>query len=178
MLNQPWEDKKIEESDWNPLKNMADMQGKFLYDFARPSVTADIVVTSKSTFGTYYLLLIKRGNEPFKDTWALPGGFLDMDETLKDCATRELKEETGIDITEESLDLKTVGIYDRVNRDPRGRVISHVFITYIEKLYFNLQAGDDAKEVKWFNMKQLPELAFDHEEIIAKVKRDLEGTYS
>ena len=175
-----WEDKKIENTNLNPLKTMAEMQGKFVYDYPRPSMTADMVVTSRSTFGTHYILLIKRDNEPFKDSWALPGGFLDMNETLVDCAIRELREETGIDLLEDSDNIpviKNIGIYDRVDRDPRGRVISNAFITFIDKLHFNIKAGDDAKEVKWFNMKKLPNLAFDHEEIIEKVKKDLEGSY-
>lgn len=181
-----WEDKKIEETGMNPLKNMAEMQGKFLYDYARPSLTADVVLMSKEyregTFkelirGVGFLervyagtsvLLIKRVNEPFKDMWALPGGFMDMNETLEQCALRELEEETGIKIEENYLE--ELGTFDKVDRDPRGRVISQVFYsTCADKEAHVLRAGDDAKEVKWFNIKELPELAFDHKEIIEMV---------
>ena len=168
-----WEDNKIEETGMNPLKNMAEMQGKFVYDYARPSLTADVVLLSMNFNTTGYLqreyagtfvLLIKRANEPFKDMWALPGGFMDMNETLKQCALRELKEETGITVEENHLE--ELGTFDKVDRDPRGRVISQVFYSYIGKGLYITKAGDDAREVKWFNIKELPELAFDHKEII------------
>ena len=175
-LNQPWEDKKVEKTDWDPLKNMAEMQGRYLYDFPRPSVTADMIVLSKSSFGTPYVLLIKRGNEPYKGCWALPGGFLDMNETLQHCAVRELSEETGIELSKD-VNIFGVGTFDRVNRDPRGRVIASAFKVYIDKNEYKIKAGDDAKEVKWFNMNKLPELAFDHKDIIEKASGNLLGLY-
>ncbi len=108
-----------------------------------------------------YVVLIKRKNDPFKLKWALPGGFLEEEETLEDGAARELKEETGIEITS----LKQVGIFANPKRDPRGRIIS---IAFTGKLSTKVEvtAGDDAGAAAWHNVTDLPILAFDHFEII------------
>jgi 8-oxo-dGTP diphosphatase len=108
------------------------------------------------------LLLIKRKNDPFKDCWAFPGGFLDMDETLETAVGRELEEETclkGIEFTQ----LKT---YSSLDRDPRGRTISTAFIGFTTLDNCQVKGADDAAEAKWFNTNNLPSLAFDHKEII------------
>ena len=102
------------------------------------------------------VLLIKRNNEPYKDTWALPGGFMDMNETLLECVVRELKEETGIDLLKDTgkwiPDIGTLGIRDKVDRDPRGRIISHVFICVTNKCDYIVKAGDDAKNAKFMDV--------------------------
>lgn len=129
------------------------------YEYPRPSVTVDIVVFTKDTLE---ILLIQRKNDPFKDYWALPGGFLEMDESLKDSALRELEEETGL----KNVELHQIGIFDNPSRDPRGRVITVAYATLIEKKDATIRASSDASQAKWFSVKKIPDLAFDHEEII------------
>ncbi len=111
--------------------------------------------------GKKKILLIKRRNDPFKGTWALPGGFVEMEEDLEDAARRELKEETGIALQS----LKQFATYGKPGRDPRGRNISVVYYHISEKP-LTAAPGDDAAECGWFDLKDLPELAFDHSEII------------
>lgn len=125
-------------------------------------VTVDAVVFAKLKKSSY-LLLIKRENKPFKDSWALPGGFIDTDEPVKQACQRELQEETGM-----SLDLnqlKFFNFYDEVNRDPRSRTITFAYLAQLNSLN-EVKGDDDATEAKWFNIKKLPKLAFDHLEII------------
>ena len=96
--------------------------GLYAYRWPRASVTADAVLFAERD-GQTYVLLIQRGNEPYKGCWAFPGGFLEMDETVARCAERELEEETGIVLT----GMQLVGIYSDVERDPRGRVITAAY---------------------------------------------------
>jgi 8-oxo-dGTP diphosphatase len=133
------------------------------YDYPMPSVTTDVVVVKVIPGQTREVLLIKRKNEPFKDCWAFPGGFLDMNETLSECASRELKEETGLTVP--SKELSFVTMLDDVERDPRGRVLSAVFACLLRE-DVTVQASDDAKEVAWFPVDDLPRLAFDHGKVI------------
>ncbi|MBR9705602.1 NUDIX hydrolase [Candidatus Pacearchaeota archaeon] len=145
-----------------------------LEDYERPSVAADIVIfTIKNE--KLKILLIKRGVEPFIDSWALPGGFIKMDEDLDDSAKRELKEETGV--TPKYLEqLYTFG---DVKRDPRGRVISITYFALIdyEKSQPKLNAKTDAKEAKWFSINDLPELAFDHKKILSYALKRLKWKF-
>lgn len=108
------------------------------------------------------ILLIKRNNEPFKDRWALPGGFLEDDEPLVDGARRELEEETGL----KPKDLWQIKAFGAPDRDPRGRIISIAFLGILEATE-EVKGNDDAVEAKWFPLSNLPELAFDHSKIIA-----------
>ena len=135
---------------------------KYTYDYPRPSLTVDMIVTRNVSSGIE-LLLIQRLNPPFKDQWALPGGFVDMDETLEQAAARELAEETGLT----DVELKQFKAYSEPGRDPRGHTISVVFIGQV---VHNAKAiaGDDAKKVNWFNINKLPHLAFDHDEIVGE----------
>ena len=135
---------------------------KYTYDYPRPSLTVDMIVTRNVSSGIE-LLLIQRLNPPFKDQWALPGGFVDMDETLEQAAARELAEETGLT----DVELKQFKAYSEPGRDPRGHTISVVFIGQV---VHNAKAiaGDDAKKVNWFNINKLPLLAFDHDEIVGE----------
>ncbi len=124
-------------------------------------VTTDIVVFNKSDI-SLKVLLIKRLNEPFKDKWALPGGFVDENEPLLNAALRELKEETNID----KIELEQLHSFGNPGRDPRGHCISVVFWGWMDNQSNQPKAGDDAKSLQWFNTEILPSLAFDHKEII------------
>jgi 8-oxo-dGTP diphosphatase len=132
----------------------------YTYDYPRPMVTVDCIVTSGSGNGLQ-ILLIRRGNEPFKDLWALPGGFVDMDEDLHEAARRELMEETGI----ECENLVQFKAYGAPGRDPRGRTISVVFTGTVGMNTIALP-GDDAADAGWFPVSSLPDLAFDHSSIV------------
>ncbi|EMY3484085.1 NUDIX hydrolase [Flavobacterium psychrophilum] len=124
-------------------------------------VTVDAVIIRKSTDNQ--LLLIKRKNEPFQNCWALPGGFVDENEDLEVAAKRELEEETQIKIDS----LQQFGTFGKPFRDPRGHMISVAYFGEVPENTIAI-ASDDAKEVAWFAVNELPNLAFDHQEIIEK----------
>lgn len=133
----------------------------YTYEYPRPMVTVDCLITYLSSTGEQWFLLIRRGKEPFREMWALPGGFVDMNEDLPEAAQRELHEETGLLIS----NLIQFATYGKPGRDPRGRTISVVFWASVtEKL--TVTGGDDASEAKWFLSSELPALAFDHNIII------------
>tara|TARA_R100001369_G_scaffold20091_1_gene36804 strand:+ start:309970 stop:310392 length:423 start_codon:yes stop_codon:yes gene_type:complete len=127
------------------------------------AVTVDAVVLNNQN-NKPKVLLIKRKNDPFENKWAIPGGFLEKDENLEYGAKRELEEETGLKINT-LIQLKT---YGEVDRDPRGRTISIAFIAITQQQ--EVKAADDALEAKWFDLKELPSLAFDHSEILEDAK--------
>jgi 8-oxo-dGTP diphosphatase len=127
-------------------------------NFKKPSVTADIIVIDKEK-----IVLVKRKNEPYKDYWALPGGFLDVGkETVKQTAQRELREETGLIGRLEDLFL--VGESSNPSRDPRGHIVSLHYS--VRKYSGELKASDDAADARWFPCRDLPNLAFDHGKIL------------
>lgn len=132
----------------------------YSYEYPRPAVTVDILLLYKEN-NKYEILLIKRKNEPYKNRWAMPGGFVDENEDLLVAAKRELIEETGI-LTENIIQLVTVGT---PGRDPRGHTISVVYGAVIDEKT-DPNAGDDADDANWFDIDNLPELAFDHLEIL------------
>lgn len=132
----------------------------FTYNFPRPAVTTDTLVFREGK-ECIEVLLIKRKKEPYKDYWALPGGFLEMEETPIEGAKRELSEETNLKIDV----LKEVGTFGDIDRDPRGRTITIVFYTFIKFKEQTASAKTDAAEVKWFSVKKIPEMAFDHSDI-------------
>lgn len=136
----------------------------YTYQYPRPAVTTDAIVISKRKS----VLLIERGREPFQGKWALPGGFIDMDESLEIACQRELKEETGLKVGE----LKQFKAYGAIDRDPRGRTISVLFYAFLDEEPVPL-AGDDAANARWFPLDQLPELAFDHQQIIEEFKAEV-----
>ena len=138
--------------------------GLYAYRWPRASVTADAVLFAEKD-GQKYVLLIQRGNDPYKGYWAFPGGFLNMDETVARCAERELEEETGIVLT----GMQLVGIYSDVERDPRGRVITAAYAAMTTMP--EATAADDAAAAQWWPLNALPKLAFDHEIILRDAKR-------
>ena len=139
------------------------------YPYPHPAVTTDVVVFTIRQ-RRLQLLLIRRGNSPFQGMWALPGGFLDIDEDLKACAQRELAEETGID----GVYLEQLYTFGKPGRDPRERVISVAYYALLpQHVLTEPRAASDADEVAWFPLGELPELAFDHGEIIARAHRRL-----
>ncbi len=140
----------------------------YCYDYPRPSVTVDIVLLLDA-LPCPQVLLVRRKNPPFRNLWALPGGFLEMDESLQESALRELHEETGIS----DVKLTQIGAFGNPNRDPRGRVITIAYLGIVKSEQQKAVAGSDASEVAWFSTSDLPELAFDHNDILKKALKEL-----
>ena len=136
----------------------------YTYEYPRPAVTADCIVITREERPR--VLLIQRGGEPFRGHWALPGGFMDMDETAQECAMRELTEETGLTVTE----TLQVGAYSRVDRDPRGRTVGIAYLAIIESP-MPVQGSDDAAKAEWWYVDNLPTLAFDHADMMRDAMR-------
>ena len=128
----------------------------------KPIMAADVVLFSHDQ----EVLLIQRKYEPFQGQWALPGGHVEKDERLHEAATRELEEETGVYVPLTSED--QVGTFGNPGRDPRGWTVSVAFSACVEKSAFDPTAASDAVKTEWFPLNNLPELAFDHKDIIAK----------
>ncbi len=137
------------------------------YEYPRPMLTVDIVLLS-SLSDDAHILLVQRANEPFRGMWALPGGFMDMEETTTEAAHRELKEETGLECPQ----LMAHSIQDAIHRDPRGRTLSVIYVGVLENETPSPEAGDDAANAAWFPISELPELAFDHKEVLEDVISD------
>ena len=136
----------------------------YTYEYPRPMVTADAVVVGHRSDGTHHLLLVQRGHDPFQGHWALPGGFMEMDETLEQCARRELAEETGLHLDGPLHEIKS---FSDPGRDPRGRTITVAFLALVDLDRLPpVQGGDDAAQARWFPLKELPPLAFDHDAIV------------
>lgn len=123
------------------------------------AVTVDVVLFAKGASPA--TILIQRASEPFKGCWALPGGFVDMNETAIDAAKRELQEETGLS----GIDMKFLSYFDAIGRDPRERNLSLAFCGVVERR-LKVKAGDDASRAKWHSLTALPNLAFDHDLIL------------
>jgi 8-oxo-dGTP diphosphatase len=134
----------------------------FTYPYPRPIVTVDILLLRNGT-NDDEVLLIQRKNPPFANMWALPGGFVDKNESLAEAAKRELHEETGIS----GLMLHQLHAFGDPGRDPRGHTITVVYGAILPaELQVKPTAADDAQKVGWFALKNLPPLAFDHAKII------------
>ncbi|MBS7563277.1 NUDIX hydrolase [Mucilaginibacter sp. Bleaf8] len=134
-------------------------------------VAVDAVVFGYTSKEGLSVLLIKRKIDPFQNTWALPGGLVNDDETLEEAVQRELKEETGVSINY----LEQLYSFGNPNRDPRNRVISITYYGLVKPDAFDIHAATDASDVAWFNIKHLPPLAFDHKEIITVAHTRLKG---
>lgn len=133
----------------------------YTYKYPHPAVTTDCIVFGFD--GTKLnLLLINRGIEPYKGSWALPGGFMKIDETAEQGALRELQEETGV----KDIYIEQLQTFTAVDRDPRERVMTIAFMAFVRQEKYEVIAGDDAAKAQWFPVKSLPQLAFDHKEII------------
>ena len=136
----------------------------YTYQYPRPAVTVDAILISSLNS----VLLIERGHNPYKGKWALPGGFINLDEELETACKRELKEETGLRVEK----LKQFKAYGSVHRDPRHRTISVIFYTFTDSELVT-SAGDDAKKAQWFSLDNLLELAFDHQQILDDFRAEI-----
>jgi 8-oxo-dGTP diphosphatase len=134
------------------------------YKYPRPAVTVDVVVFGYDGGPDLRLLLIQRGSDPFRGQWALPGGFVEMEEDLETSALRELEEETGV----KDLFVEQLYTFGTPGRDPRGRVISVAYFALVNLTDHPAVASSDAAEAEWYPLNELPELAFDHADIIDK----------
>lgn len=151
--------------------------------YERPSVTVDMLIFTVDIKGGLELLLIRRKNPPYKDCWAIPGGFVEMTESLDEAAARELKEETNID----GLHLEQLYTFGAVDRDPRTRVISVAYFSLVPKEKLKVKAGDDAADAAWYKISMDKdelkfdkdiELAFDHEDVIKLCIERIRGKLS
>jgi 8-oxo-dGTP diphosphatase len=144
---------------------------KYCYEYPRPAVTVDAAVLVNQIDG-WNILLVERKHDPYQGCYALPGGFVEEDETLEEAIARELHEETNLALN----NLQQFRAYSKPDRDPRGRTISVIFISVLNT-FPDVVAGDDAAAVRWFPLDQLPQLAFDHDQIVHDiVKKIVSGT--
>ncbi|WPQ63456.1 NUDIX domain-containing protein [Chitinophaga sancti] len=139
------------------------------HSYRNPSLAADLVVFGYQQ-GTLSILLLNRNTAPFKDQWVLPGAFLLMEERLRDTCARILKTKLGMD----DLYLEQLCTYDEPDRDPRGRAIAVAHYALVNPARFAITAGTMANDVKWFNVKELPPLGFDHDIIAADALKRLQ----
>jgi 8-oxo-dGTP diphosphatase len=132
-----------------------------LSDFERPSVAADVVIFRMAERGLS-VLLIQRKDPPYAERWAVPGGFVNIDESLDAAAKRELEEETGIS----GVEVEQLYTFGEPGRDPRGRVITVAYLALVPPDKSSARSGDDAADAAWFELDKLPPLAFDHDEML------------
>jgi 8-oxo-dGTP diphosphatase len=146
---------------------MTDKKKRFCYEHPRPAVSVDMVIFVGSG-DELEVLLIKRKGAPFKGMWAIPGGFVEMKETLAQAAARELEEETGL----KRIRMRQFGAFGDPDRDPRGRTISIAFVGKLPRKK-EIAGGDDAAEAAWHPVRKLPKLGFDHRTIIREALKAL-----
>lgn len=139
------------------------------YKYPRPAVTTDCVIFGYDG-GALRVLLVRRGRDPYKGRWAFPGGFLEMDESADRGVVRELREETGLDVTA----VRQFHTFSDPSRDPRGRVISIGYYAVIALR--GVRGGDDAADARWFALDAVPPLAFDHDMMLALALTALRDT--
>lgn len=147
----------------------AQPDGPHSYEFPRPSLTVDVAVY-RWRGGRLQVLLIERGRDPFAGRWALPGGFVDHNEAPEDGARRELLEETGVTVDH----LIPVAVFGDPGRDPRGWVVSAAYLAFASS-ETEAAAGDDARTIGWHGVDALPEMAFDHAQILAACRTHLQA---
>jgi 8-oxo-dGTP diphosphatase len=140
----------------------------FQYEYPHPAVTVDVVIFTIRD-RQLKLLLVKRAGEPYRGKWALPGGFVHLEESLDAGASRELEEETGVS----GVFLEQLYTFGKPDRDPRERVITVAYYALVPSDKLQIRAATDAEAVGWFGMDELPELAFDHAEIVAMAHQRL-----
>src|SRR6476660_3423734 len=143
---------------------------RFCYQYPRPALTVDCVVFGFDE-GELKVLLIQRALEPFKGRWALPGGFVRVEETLDDAARRELAEEAGL----KNVFLEQLYTFGAVNRDPRERVVSVAYYALVKLAAHETKAATDAADARWFPISKVPKLAFDHADILFTALDRLKG---
>ena len=145
-------------------KQVLVLNSKFLLtkdmDYKNPKLTADGAVLKQDK-----ILLIKRKNNPYKDKWALPGGYVEYGEIVENAVVREVLEETGLKTAVKEI----IGVYSDPKRDPRGHTVTIVYL--LELIKGELKSGDDAADARFFSLDSLPDLAFDHDKIINDVIR-------
>ena len=141
---------------------MVERDGKYVYDYERAGLTVDVALF-ETVAGKLSVVLIRRRGEPYAGSWALPGGYMEIDETLEAAARRELLEETAL----VAGPMEELGAYDAIDRDPRGRTITIAYLGLGVENADDAVAGDDASDVRWFPLDELPAVAFDHGQIIA-----------
>jgi 8-oxo-dGTP diphosphatase len=142
----------------------------FTYEYARPALTVDCVVFGVDA-DDLRVLLIQRGLAPFEGQWALPGGFVRIDETLEDAARRELEEETGLG----KVFLEQLYTFGAADRDPRERVVSVAYYALVNLRDHHVHAATDARDAAWFGVNDVPRLAFDHADILQTALERLRG---
>ncbi len=142
----------------------------FTYEYPRPALTVDCVVFGFDGAGLQ-VLLIRRGLEPFRGSWALPGGFVDMEENLDEAARRELMEETHL----KNVFLEQLFTFGKPGRDPRGRVVSVAYYALVRPDKHPATGDSDAAEAAWHPVEKLPPLAFDHADILSTALDRLRG---
>ena len=140
----------------------------YTYQHPHPAVTTDVVLFTIHD-GRLQVLLIRRANEPHKGCWGLPGGFVEIDEDLEACALRELREETGVS----GIYLEQLYTFGKPDRDPRERVITVAYYALAPRESLAVRAGSDAGAADWFAVGELPDLAFDHRQIVKLAQRRL-----
>jgi 8-oxo-dGTP diphosphatase len=138
----------------------------YQYEYPRAALTVDCVVFGRAD-DEFKVLLIRRARPPYAGSWALPGGFVELSETLEQAALRELEEETGLKLSH----AEQLRAFYAVDRDPRERVIAIAFMAVVELAEHAPQGSDDASEAAWFDLDALPALAFDHAQILACAKQ-------
>jgi len=142
----------------------------FSYEYARPALTVDCVVFGLDEVDLK-VLLIQRGQPPFRGKWAIPGGFVQVDETLEEAARRELEEETGV----RGVFIEQLFTFGAVDRDPRERVVSVAYFALVNLRDHRIRAASDARNAAWFALDDVPSLAFDHDEMLDVAVKRLQG---
>jgi 8-oxo-dGTP diphosphatase len=143
----------------------------YTYPYSRPNLAVDCVVFGLDEPNNLQAMLIRRNLPPFQDQWALPGGFVHIDESVDDAARRELQEETGL----QNVFLEQLYTFGAIARDPRERVVTVAYYALVNLKEYSIQAATDASEAAWFPITHLPPLAFDHDQIMAMAIARLKG---